>query len=144
MYSRARTRCLPHLLETFCVAVFFLCSSLPFHSQAKQPANSQSEQGLHFELPANGNLRVENLRGGVIAEVWSETYVAISSVTENGDPSHSPAVIQSSDSLLTVRVSPAGTSRVNLVVKIPNRTHAAILTGGDSVRVRGLPAALLV
>ena len=144
MYSRARTRCLPHLLETFCVAVFFLCSSLPLHSHAKQSANSQSEQSLHFELPANGNLRVENLRGGVIAEVWSETYVAISSVTENGDPSHSPAVIQSSDSLLTVRVSPAGTSRVNLVVKIPNRTHAAILTRGDSVHVRGLPAALLV
>ena len=105
----------------------------------------QSNQSLRFELPSNGNLRVENLRGVVIAEVWSEPYVSIAAVTDTGEAIRSPAIIESSERLLSVRV-PRGTSKahVNLELRIPARTHAAILTGNGSVEVRGLPSALLI
>ena len=105
----------------------------------------QSPEGLRFELPANGNLRIENLRGGVIAEVWSENYVSVVAITDSGRQSRSPAVISRTDSLLSIRVARgAGAQRINLQLRIPARAHAAIVTGEGSVEVQGLPAALLV
>src|SRR5438876_7428753 len=108
-------------------------------------ARSQSNESLHLELPANGNLRIENLRGGVITQVWNEDYVSVSAILDSGQQSRSPAVMQRSDSLLSVRVArgPAGAPRINLELRIPARAHAAIITDEGSVEVRGLPAALL-
>ena len=146
MFPAVRTRYSPRLIETIIVAIFFLCSSVTSQTHAYPfTASGQSEQDLRFELPTNGNLRVENLRGGVIVEVWSENYVSVSALIENGEPGRSPATIQSSDRLLSIHVAPKGDAPpVNLRLKIPLRTHAAIMTHGDSVEVRGLPAALLV
>ena len=61
-----------------------------------RPQN-QSEEGVRVELPANGNLRVENLRGGVIVNIWKQDYVAVSAITDRGEARKSPAVIQRSD-----------------------------------------------
>lgn len=135
------------IIETILVAIIVLCSNLvPTRPARASFQNNQSEQGLRFELPANGNLRVENLRGGVIAEVWDEKYLAISAVTDTGAAIRSPAVIQSSESLLSVRVPREinSTARVNLELRIPARAHAAIVTSNGAVEVRGLPAALLI
>jgi VWFA-related protein len=107
------------------------------------PAQVQTTEGLRLELPANGNLRIENLRGGVIVEVWSEKFVSIAAITDSGQPSRSPAVIQRTDGLLSIRVA-RGPKRINLQLRIPARAHAAIVTGDGSVEVKGLPAALLV
>ncbi len=108
-------------------------------------ARSQSDDGLHLELPANGNLRIENLRGGVIAQLWGEDYVSVSAIFDSGKQSRLPAVVQRTDSLLSVRVvrGPAGAPRINLELRIPARAHLAIITNEGSVEVRGLPAALL-
>ena len=108
-------------------------------------ARSRSDDGLRLELPANGNLRIENLRGGVIAELWGEDYVSVSAIFDSGKQSRSPAVVQRSDSLLSVRVAraPVGGPRINLELRIPARAHVAIITDEGSVAVRGLPAALL-
>ena len=108
-------------------------------------ARSQSDDGLHLELPANGNLRIENLRGGVIAQLWGEDYVSVSAIFDSGKQSRLPAVVQRTDSLLSVRVvrGPAGAPRINLELRIPARAHLAIITNDGSVEVRGLPAALL-
>ena len=105
----------------------------------------QSADGLHLELPSNGNLRIENLRGGVIAQLWNEDYVSVSAIFDSGKQSRSPAVVQRTDSLLSVRVAraPAGGPHINLELRIPARAHVAIITGESSVEVRGLPAALL-
>src|SRR5260370_38907753 len=107
---------------------------------------TQSDEGLRLELPVNGNLRVENLRGGVIAELWNEDYVSLSAITDSGQESRSPAVVQRSDSLVSVRLArgAATATRINLRLKMPARAHAAIFTGDSSVEVRGLPAALLI
>ena len=108
-------------------------------------AGSQSEDGLRLELPVNGNLRIENLRGGVIAKLWGEDYVLVSAIFDSGKQSRSPAVVQRTDSLLSVRVARAsvGTPRINLELRIPARAHIAIITNEGSVEVLGLPAALL-
>ena len=123
-----------------------LCLAFVANVAVTNSAGLQAEAGLRLELPANGNLRVENLRGGVIAELWSENYVSVSAITDSGQESRSPAIVQRTDSLLSMRVprGAAGAARINLKLKIPARAHVAVVTGESSVQVRGLPAALLV
>src|SRR5712691_11344418 len=123
-----------------------LCLTFVANAAVTSSAGLQAEAGLRLELPANGNLRVENLRGGVIAELWSENYVSVSAITDSGQQSRSPAVVQRSESLLSMRVprGATGAARINLKLKIPARAHVAIVTNESSVEVRGLPAALLV
>lgn len=107
---------------------------------------AQADDGLRLELPANGNLRIENLRGGVIAEVWSQNYVSISAEFDSGKQIQSPAVVQRTDGLLSIRVARGSgdAPRINLNLRIPSRAHMAIVTTAGSVQVRGLTAALLV
>ncbi|PYS27109.1 MAG: hypothetical protein DMF75_21010, partial [Acidobacteria bacterium] len=90
--------------------ILILYLALFANSASTSSARSQSDEGLHLELPGNGNLRIENLRGGVIAQVWNEDYVSVSAIFDSGKQSRSPAVVQRSDSLLSVRVArgPAG------------------------------------
>ncbi|MDX6385900.1 MAG: Ca-activated chloride channel [Blastocatellia bacterium] len=107
------------------------------------PVLAQTPEGLRFELPANNNLRIENSRGGVFVEVWAENFVSVTAITDSGQHSRSPAVIQRTDGLLSIRVT-RGPQRINLQLRIPARAHAAINTGDGSVEVKGLPAALLV
>jgi VWFA-related protein len=121
-----------------------ICIALVAHAGASSlPINSQEPEGLRFELPANGNLRIENLRGGVIVESWSENYVSIAAITDSGQQSRSPAVIQRTDSLLSIRVA-RGPQHINLQMRIPARAHAAIITNDGAVEVQGLLGALLV
>jgi VWFA-related protein len=121
-----------------------ICIALVAHAGASSlPINSQEPEGLLFELPANGNLRIENLRGGVIVESWSENYVSITAITDTGQQSRSPAVIQRTDSLLSIRVA-RGPQHINLQMRIPARAHAAIITNDGAVEVQGLLGALLV
>ena len=119
-----------------------LCVALVANAGAASPAHFQAE-GVRFELPANGNLRIENLRGGVIVELWPENFVSVVAITDGGQQSRSPAVISRTDSLLSIRVA-RGPQHINLQMRIPARAHAAIITNDGSVEVHGLPAALLV
>jgi VWFA-related protein len=124
--------------------LMLLCVALVVHAgPILPPANYQIPEGLRFELPANGNLRIENLRGGVIVESWPENYVSVTAITDSGQQSRSPAVIQRTDSLLSIRMA-RGPQHINLQLRIPARTHAAIITNDGSVEVRGLLGALLV
>jgi VWFA-related protein len=119
-----------------------LCVALVANAGAASPTHFQAE-GVRFELPANGNLRIENLRGGVIVELWLENFVSVAAITDGGQQSRSPAVIQRTDSLLSIRVA-RSPQHINLQLRIPARAHAAIITNNGSVEVHGLPAALLV
>ena len=104
-----------------------------------------AQEGLTLELPNNGNLRVENLRGGVIINVWNESYVSVSAISDRGELSRSPAVVQRADALLTVRVSrgTGAASRINLQLKVPATAHLAVVTTDGSIEIKGNPAALL-
>jgi len=135
------------LTTTLSLALSF-CSVYAFRAEAgiarTQP---QSDEGVRFDLPANGNLRVENLRGGVIVNIWKQNYVAVSAITDSGQPKTSPAVVQRTEGLLSVRVLRDQTRSgppINLVLSVPERSHAAILTQDGPVQVKGLTAALLI
>jgi VWFA-related protein len=129
------------LLKFLCLpAVISL--SLAF---AISPANSQATSALHFELPANGNLRVENFRGAVIADVWNESYVAVAVIGDNGQTVNVAPVVDRSESLLSIRLARgvANAARINFQLRVPARAHLSITTGSGSVDFTGATAALL-
>jgi VWFA-related protein len=138
-------RALSYLRKNSFGLIAALCFALV--AQAGTPilpaVHPQTPEGLRLELPANGNLRIENQRGGVMVELWPENYVSVAAITDSGQQSRSPAVIQRSDSLLSIRVA-RGPQHINLQLRVPARAHAAIVTNDGSVEVRGTPAALLV
>jgi VWFA-related protein len=145
-------RCKPALAITLqrSIAIISIYTAALFLSNSPAIASDslpQSDEGIRVELPENGNLRIENPRGNVNLEVWKENYVTVSAVSEGGEQGRSPAIIQRAERLLSVRVA-LGSSRarapVSLVLRIPERAHAAIITTDGVVEVRGLPAALLV
>ena len=146
MFQNFRLRTSPAPIREIAIVlatamILSLAPSATFISRTK----AQTNTGVRLELPANGNLRVENLRGAVIMEVGDESFVSVAAVAETGEQVSSPAVIQSSSSLLSVRVPRADKSPpVHLRLRVPSKTHAAIFTGNGSVEVRGLPRALLV
>ena len=128
-----------------CVIFAVVLMLLPGVGAGTPAPAAQATDDLRLELPANGNIRVENLCGSVIAEVWSESYVSVSAIADNGEARSLPAVVDRKEALLSIRL-PRGTgpSRVNLELRVPARAHLAIVTGDGPVEVRGLAAALLV
>ena len=99
-------RLLPPFRPNLFGLIALLCIALVVHGgPITSSAPYQSPEGLRFELPANGNLRIENLRGGVIVESWAENYVSVVAITDSGQQSRSPAVIQRTDGLLSIRVA---------------------------------------
>jgi VWFA-related protein len=146
MFRNPRSRTSPALISEIAIALK-LAIILSFASPALfvSETKAQSNSGVRLELPSNSNLRVENLRGAVIIEVGDESFVSVAAVAESGEQVTSPAVIQSSASLLSVRVARADKSpRVHLRLRVPAKTHAAIFTGNGSVEVQGMPRALLI
>ncbi len=117
----------------------------PFITTPRSVAGGQSTGELRLELPANGNIRVENQRGSVIAKVWKENYVSVAAVADSGEARSLPAVVDRGEGLLSIRLArgPKGSPQVNLELNIPERAHLSIATSDGPVDVRGLPAALL-
>jgi VWFA-related protein len=132
-------------LKFLCVLTSLLGLLLPSGAGLRLAEAAQTTGGLRFELPRNGNLRIENFRGAVIAEVWQEDYVSVSAVADSGQASNLPAVVDRGDALLSIRLSRGakGAPRINLEVRVPVRSHLAIFTSDGSIEMRGLPAALL-
>src|SRR5215470_677626 len=111
MFQNLRRRTSPaptrEIVVVLAIAMILsLVPSAPFVSSLK----AQTNPGVRLDLPANGNLRVENLRGAVIMEVGDESFVSVAAIAETGEQVSSPAVIQSSASLLSVRVARADKS----------------------------------
>ena len=130
------------ILERLLCAIAALALAL---SLAVAAAPAPQIADLRFELPANGNLRVENLRGGVIVDVWAANYVSVSATGDDGQLSATPPVVDHGDTLLSVRLARGGKGapRVNLQLHVPARAHLAIQTADGNVEVQGVPAALL-
>jgi VWFA-related protein len=144
MFYRASTKPFPTIIlnKLVCLIVALAFALLPGSTFAQ---DSQTPDGLRFELPANGNVRVENLRGVVAVEVWRESYVSVAAVTDNRQPSTATPVVDSTSGLLSVRLARGAKNspRVNLLVRVPARAHLAIQTNDSAVEIHGVPAALL-
>src|SRR6185369_11495371 len=140
-----------NLSPTFPLNRFFcavMAATLAFGSiitTSRSVDAGQSTGALQLELPANGGMRIENLRGSVNARVWKESYESVAAVGDRGEARSMPAVVDRGETFLSIRLAraPKGSGRINLELSIPERAHLAIVTGDGPVDVRGLPAALL-
>ena len=104
-------------------------------------------QEVRRDLPANDSLRIENRRGSVTVEVRDQKDVSVIATYEGETPKTSPVIIRSTKSLLNVLVASGATLsassiRVDLVLGIPARARAEIITNSGAVEVRGMPASL--
>ncbi len=141
---------LPSMLTALLCAALLL-TPLPV-ARAMQNANgsaqSVADSDVRADLPMGGALRVENDRGGVSLEVWSEQHVSVTATIEGAPAKLSPVRISRTDDLLTISVmrdaSVAKPARVDLRLRIPERSRVEIITTNGEVQVRGLPAALTV
>lgn len=110
-------------------------------------ASGQSvDEGVRADLPLGGELRIENRRGNVSVEVWGEKHVSVSATVEGATPRRSPVIIQRTEALLTIGVvrplASATPQRVDLHLRIPERSRVEIITTDGQIDVRGLPATL--
>ena len=81
-----------------------------------------------------------------MVQVWSEDYVSVGALGENGQSTSSAPLVDHGDALLSIRLprAPRDAPRMNLQLHVPGRTHLAIQTADGAVEVQGVPAALLV
>src|SRR5437868_371185 len=106
-----------------------------------------SDEGIRADLPLDGSLRVENPRGSVHLEVWNEKFVSVVAAVKGQRPKAAPVSIQRTEQLLTVSVSPKEVgmmTRVDLTLRIPERSRALVISETGEVSVQGLPAELTV
>ena len=133
------------LHKLFCAVIAATLAFGSIITASRSVDAGQTTGALRLELPANGGIRIENLRGSVIAQVWKESYVSVAAVGDSGEARSLPAVVDRGETFLSIRLAraPKGSPRINLELNIPERAHLAIGTGEGPVDVRGLPAALL-
>lgn len=106
-----------------------------------------AQEGVRTDLPLGGELRVVNRHGGVRVEVWKEKFVSVTAQIEGARPARSPVVIERTEQLLSIGVAAQETSnpsRVDLILNIPKRTKAEIITSDGAVDLTGVPASLSV
>src|SRR5215510_9523167 len=74
---------------------------------AFSPAKAHADDEIRIDLPAGGELKVRNDFGNVNAEVWNNSYVAVSaSIGGDGSTrlSRSPIIIDNRGKLITISV----------------------------------------
>jgi VWFA-related protein len=123
------------------IAVLLLvCALLPFSVSA-------DTDGVRVDLPSGGDISIVNPRGSVTVEVWGEQHVSVAAAVKGVKPTRSPVSIKRTEQLLTVSVNPREvgmTTRVDLTLRIPERSRATVVSETGDVVVRGLPAELTV
>src|SRR5947209_1138420 len=137
MFYLLRAKSLPSILA----AAFFLLIALQSFAQ------SAGDEGIRADLPADGVLRVENNRGGVSVEVWAERYVSVTAHVTGLRPKSSPVIIERTDGELKIGVARqeigSAPSRVDLILRIPERAHAQVTTTTGEIVINGAPAELI-
>jgi len=102
-------------------------------------------EGVRADLPENNVLRVENPRGNVSLEVWSERYVSVATAVKGLKPKGAPVSIQRTDQALVISVLPQQVgmlTRVDLTLRIPERSRAEIKASVGEIKIQGLPSEL--
>jgi VWFA-related protein len=137
LYSR-RAKFLSPILIT---ALFVLLSATPF------VLTSSADVGVRADLPAGGELSIINPRGSVRLEVWDEQHVSVAATVRGEKLKRSPVSIKRTEQLLTISVSPREVgmlTRVDLMIRIPERSLTTVVSETGGVTVHGLPAGLTI
>ena len=108
-------------------------------------SSSTTNEGIRFDLPASGQLRVENHFGNVTVEVWKERDVSVAALIDGRTSNRSPVVIERRNDSLSISVvrtpidPPVG---VNLTLRVPERARVEISTGDGIITCHGLSASM--
>ena len=114
---------------------------------AFSPTTAYADDEIRIDLPAGGQLKVRNDYGGVTAEVWSNSHVAVSA-TVGGDGStrltRSPILIDNRGSVITISVVRRPVDPVvpiHLKIKVPDNADitARALKGSVASFLEGAP-----
>jgi VWFA-related protein len=93
------------------LALSLLLAATPCASPASAAQSGEGGQGfLDIALPPGGEMIVENRRGSVRVEVWSEDHVALAAVVEGAGRAKDrglPVAVSHTESLLTIKVENA-------------------------------------
>src|SRR4051812_47057401 len=103
------------------------------------------DDGVRADLPLNNVLRVENPRGNIQVEVWSERYVSVSTSVKGEQPKGAPVAIERTEEALLISVSPQAVgmlTRVDLTLRIPERSRARLTASVGEINIQGVPAEL--
>lgn len=102
------------------------------------------EEDIRIDLPADGQIRVENRFGSVSAEVWANSYVSVSASLSTGPRARrSPILIDNRGKLLLISVSRSPSDQISVIdvkVKVPASAHLEIVTTAGSISLSGLTA----
>jgi VWFA-related protein len=112
---------------------------------AFSPAAARADDEIRIELPPGAELKVRNDFGNLSAEVWQNSYVAVSAVI-GGDGStrfsRSPIIIDNRGSLLTISVVRRPLDPIvpiHLNIKIPEASRLDAVTGSGTISMLGMP-----
>jgi VWFA-related protein len=106
-----------------------------------------ADEDIRIELPAGGQVRVQNQYGDVNAGVWTNNFVSVSAeiASSNARLSRSPIVIDNKGSVLSISVvrtpvDPAVT--INLRVRVPQSSRLGVTTGAGKIQLVGLSTSM--
>jgi VWFA-related protein len=114
-------------------------------------APSPADEGIHIDLPSNGQLRVENQFGDIYIRIGKERDVAVAARIEGAEIqagagfNRLPVVIETKQNLLSISVVSAASARsvrIDLSLRIPENTRAEIITNEGRIISRGLSASM--
>ncbi|MDT5063592.1 MAG: Ca-activated chloride channel [Acidobacteriota bacterium] len=134
-----------YLRPTKFLSPIFIAILLLLLSAPQAVSGSILDEGVRADLPLGGGLRIENRRGGISVEVWSEKYVSVTATIEGQTPKRSPVIIERTEQLLSigvVRPEIGSIAHVDLTLRIPERSRTEIITMSGEVNVQGVPAEL--
>jgi VWFA-related protein len=113
---------------------------------AFSPTTAYADDEIRIDLPAGGQLKVRNDFGNINAEVWGNSYVAVSA-NIGGDGSRrlsrSPIIIDNRGSLLTISVVRRPIDPVvpvDLNIKIPETSKFDASTTNGAITIFGMPS----
>jgi VWFA-related protein len=142
--------------RAFLVALLALSATLlPTFVKARQ-TSGEDAGFVSFALPPNGEVFVENMRGGVQVEVGTGEQVALAASVSSMKASVSsmkqtarrklPVTVETADGSLKIRVERATVAvaapRVDLKLRIPASARLKIYTSDGEIEVKGIPASL--
>lgn len=138
--SRSRFRRAFPLSIACAVAVFSLSATV---------LCQEADPGIRADLPLNGRLRVENKRGNIDLQVWSDTHIGVSAFVKGSAATADAVTLERADDLLVIGTqgAPARSSaalQIDLVVRVPERALVELRASKGLVLVHGLPASLAI
>src|ERR1044071_3776105 len=109
---------------------------------AFSPTTAYADDEIRIDMPAGGQLKVRNDFGNISAEVWSNSYVAVSA-TIGGDGSRaltrSPIIIDNRGLLITISVVRRPIDPVvpiHLKIKVPDNADITARSARGDIQTR--------